>query len=268
MPARVPTEADFAHLADSPAVKIALTWPKPAELTTSFLIVFHGLGDCEIPYAGFAEGINLPGVLSISVQGTTPLPLALLGDPDAQPGRNFHWGDDIKIDGETGEIDPDPGYEKAEKIVMERLVRETLIEKLGWSLNDIMFFGFGQGGSLALGLASKLRVGPAVEEVDESGSAKKQDAAFKGVLSLGGPVPRSMVPTVSSREKAKTKILVLQLEEDDIEHAKEEFENVEAAQWRRKGVSMPREKEEMVPIMKFFADCLNDGITGVGGPSV
>ncbi|KAF3348369.1 Ribosome-associated complex subunit SSZ1 [Verticillium dahliae VDG2] len=199
MPARVPTEADFAHLASSPAVKIALTWPKPAELTTSFLIVFHGLGDHEIPYAGFAEGVNLPGVLSIA------------------PGRNFHWGDDIKIDDATGEIDPDPGYEKAETIVRDRLIKETLIDKLGWSLGDIMFFGFGQGGA---------------------------------------------------RGKAKTKVLALQFELDEIEELKAEFENVEVAHWRRKGVSMPREKEEMVPIMKFFADCLNDGVTGVGGPSV
>ncbi|KAG7107422.1 hypothetical protein HYQ44_013301 [Verticillium longisporum] len=266
MPARVPTEADFAHLTSSPAVKIVLTWPKPAELTTSFLIVFHGLGDHEIPYAGFAEGVNLPGVLSIAVQGTTPLPLALLGDPDAQPGRHFHWGDDIKIDDATGEIDPDPGYEKAETIVRDRLIKETLIDKLGWSLGDIMFFGFGQGGSLALGLASKLRVGPPLEE-EQEGKAPG-DAAFKGVLSLGGPLPRSMVPTVSARGKAKTKVLALQFELDEIEELKAEFENVEVAHWRRKGVSMPREKEEMVPIMKFFADCLNDGMTGVGGPSV
>ncbi|KAH6686411.1 hypothetical protein F5X68DRAFT_262195 [Plectosphaerella plurivora] len=258
MPPRVPTEADFTPLRSS--LTFTLTWPKPAELTTSFLIILHGLGDSEGPLTQFASAMNLPGVLCITIRGVSPLPSALLGfdAEDTPPGAaHFHWGDDLKIDPSSEELDPDPGFTSARTAVIDRLVRDTLVARCGWSTKDVMLFGFGQGGSLALGLASELRLGKKVEEVTSGASAAVE--TLKGVVSIGGPLPRSMVPSLSARPKAETKVLVVQMEDDDADFVKEEFEDVRVVKWKRKDVAMPSNRDEMLPIMQFFASRLNSG---------
>jgi hypothetical protein len=260
MPPRVPTEADFAPL--RPSLTFTLTWPKPAELTTSFLIILHGLGDSEAPLTQFAAAMNLPGVLCITVRGVSPLPSALLGfdAEDAPPGAaHFHWGDDLKIDPSSEELDPDPGFNAARTAILDRLVRDTLVGRCGWSTKDVMLFGFGQGGSLALGLASSMRLGKKVEEVTSDDATATEAETFKGVVSIGGPLPRSMVPSLSARRKAETKVLAVQMEDDDAEFVKEEFEDVRVVKWKRKDVAMPQNRDEMLPIMQFFASRLNSG---------
>lgn len=193
--------------------------------------------------------MKLPGILAISVRGTAPLP-AVLGD------QGWHWGDDLMMDEGRGELDHDPGFERAERLIVEELVKEVLISKCGWEMRDIILFGFGQGGSLALGLASHVRSQPRVVDTE---SPQADPKAFKGAVSIGGPLPNSMVPTISSRQKSKTKVLVCQLDVEDVDGVKREFEDVKAVQWRRRELDMPRDREEMFPIMKFLADRLNSG---------
>ncbi|KAH7318692.1 hypothetical protein B0I35DRAFT_432729 [Stachybotrys elegans] len=255
MPPRIPTEADFAEL--SSTMPIATHMPSPPESTTAFLVLFHGLGDYEPPFAGFAKNTNLPGVAAISVRGTAPLPAYIISSPEP---RHFHWGDDLKIDPDTGDVDDDPGFERAAQLVMDKVIKGFLMEKLGWETRDIMLFGFGQGGSLALGLASRLRSAPAVVDVTEGDEAlqqqKKKDTYFKGVVSIGGPLPMSMVSTSSAREKSLTAAFLLQLDEDQADAVKNEFKNVTAIRWKRKDIGMPQDMEEVLPMMKFFADRL------------
>ncbi|KAK0635319.1 phospholipase/Carboxylesterase superfamily protein [Bombardia bombarda] len=248
-PTRIPTLSDFTPL--SPALTVSLAFPSPPESTTSILLLFHGLGDYEAPFAGFAENLALPGVLAISVRGVSPLPPSLLSDNGLDTSgpnvRHFHWGDDITISPTTGELDTDPGFEKAEGLVLGRLVREVLVGKCGWEAADVLMFGFGQGGSLALGLAA--RVGAEGE-------------AFKGVVSIGGPLPPSMVSSVSGREKARTPVLVLHgkeseaVDEDAVEALRREFEDVREVKWDRRDDGMPRSREEVLPMMQFFAERL------------
>ncbi|KAH7166176.1 hypothetical protein EDB81DRAFT_278608 [Dactylonectria macrodidyma] len=251
MPPQIPTEADFASL--SATLPVALHIPDPPESTTTFLVLFHGLGDYEKPFAGFARDLALPGVFGISVRGTTPLPDALL--PPGGSGQHHHFGDDLIINDATGDIDEDPGFEKARGLIMEKLVDEVLIAKLGWETTDILFFGFGQGGSLALGLASKLRQAERVVDVTE-GDKPRPGTTFKGIVSIGGPLPQSMVPTISAREQSRTPVLVCQLEDDAVDNAKREFADVKVVQWKRQGVSMPRDRDEVLPLMEFFASRL------------
>jgi hypothetical protein len=253
MPPRIPTEADFAAL--SATIPIATHMPEPPESTTAWLVLFHGLGDYEPPFAGFAKSTNLPGVAAISVRGTAPLPAYII--PGAAENRHFHWGDDLKINSDTGDVDDDPGFEHAAKAVMEKVIKGFLIEQFGWETRDIMLFGFGQGGSLALGLASQLRSTPAVVDVTEGEEQpKKKDTYFKGVVSIGGPLPMSMVSTRSAREKSLTSAFLLQLDEDQADAVKNEFKNVTAIRWKRKDIGMPQDMEEVLPMMKFFADRL------------
>lgn len=167
------------------------------------------------------------------------------------------------MDTNTGDIDADPGFDKASRLVMEKLVKGTLIDKCGWEMNDILFFGFGQGGSLALGLASRLRTIERIVDISDGDDATKQKLGktCKGVVSIGGPLPSSMVPSLSSREKSSTPVLVCQLDEDEADAVKREFKEVRVVNWRRKEVAMPRDREEMFPILKFLADQLNKGYT-------
>ncbi|PNY26029.1 Uncharacterized protein TCAP_04044 [Tolypocladium capitatum] len=255
MAPRIPTEADFAPLAAT--LPHALHFPDPRESTTAILVLLHGLGDNEAPFARFARNLALPGVLAIAVRGTAPLPPSLLFDDDgAGDGRgaaHFHWGDDVSLDRRTGDLDPDPGFGRAAGLIMDRLVGEVLLGKCGWELSDVILFGFGQGGSLALGLASALRKTPATV------SQGRRPEAFKGVVSIGGPLPASMVSTRSARDKSDTSVLVCQLDEDRVGDVEREFNDVRAVCWRRRDVAMPRDVEEAFPIIEFFADRLRGG---------
>ncbi|KAK1599624.1 phospholipase/Carboxylesterase superfamily protein [Colletotrichum navitas] len=273
MPARIPTPEDFAPI--QPVLSLSLSFPNPPESTTAILILFHGLGDSEVPFASFAKAMSLPGVLAISVRGPSPLPPSMLPDDGLSSAaasvgagaRHFHWGDDITFDPSTDSISSDPGFSRSYTLVVDRLIRETIIARCGWDLSDIILFGFGQGGSLALGIASQLRLGPQVVDVTDAPADKPNrgdNAHFdgntlKGVLSIGGPLPQSMLPTVSARGKCKTKACAVQLDDDAFEAIKEEFLDARLIKWKRKDVAMPRDREEMFPLMQFFAECLKSG---------
>ncbi|TRX95453.1 hypothetical protein FHL15_003784 [Xylaria flabelliformis] len=275
MPTRIPKPEDFTHL--EPSLKISLVFPEVPETTTSILVLFHGLGDAEASFAAFAKNLNLPGVLALSVRGVSPLPPSLLGLPDdadvAAPTKHFHWGDDLTLSPTTGDLDPDPGFSRAEQLVLDKLIRGTLIGKCGWETSDILLFGFGQGGSLALGLSSRLRSGGRTRVVDVNegdGEGKEENAstttaattAFKGAVSIGGPLPISMIPTLSARDKARTPVLICHgrnsesLDSDAMELARKEFVDVREVKWRKEDDGMPKNREEMLPIMQFLAERL------------
>ncbi|KAG5949628.1 hypothetical protein E4U53_005810 [Claviceps sorghi] len=249
MPPRIPTQADLTPLLP---LHVTIQPPSPPESTTSVLILLHGLGDSEEPFSAFARHMALPGVLSLSVRGPSVLPPSLL-DEDTRGG--YHWGDDIQLDSSTGEIDPDPGFARAERLVMEGLVRGVLVGECGWDMGHIMVFGFGQGGSLALGMA-------AVSPQGEAGCEARD--VFNGIVSVGGPLPRSMLSGRGRRdgaapEKSRTHVLLCQVGREDEDAVRRQFAHVSVVRWRREGVSMPRDRDDMFPLMKFFAERLRSG---------
>lgn len=316
-PTRIPTESDFAPLyATHPAASsqqhqhspppIALVYPDPPESTTAILILLHGLGDSERALAALARTLNLPGVLAVAVRGVSPLPPALLPQPDDDDddgngdghgeGRSaartmrmgFHWGDDLRFDqsafasasgpgGGGGGIDPDPGFEKARDWIMRRLIGDVLLDRCGWAPADLLLFGLGQGGSLALGLASALRAEGLPRRVQDVGRGEKAAAAapapapapaarFKGVVSVGGPLPASMVPSgAGGLGRAATPALVLcgreseAVDEDAADLLEREFADVRVVRWRRAGDGMPQNREEALPMMQFLAERLRSG---------
>lgn len=250
MPPRIPTESDLTSL----PLPLSVHLPSPPESTTTFLILLHGFGDSE-SFISFARAMNLPGVFSIAVRGPSPLPSGIL--PGSE-GGHFHWGDDVQMDPSTGDIVSDPGFSKAREKVLGVLVKDCLIDKFGWEAEDIILFGFGQGGSLGLGLACAL-ANPRVED------ARAANRAFKGVVSVGGPLPPSMVSTLSGRRKAATRALLVQVEDEDAEYVGREFASVQRVKWKREGVDMPKNRDEMYPIMKFLAEVLSPP-HNFGGP--
>ena len=144
---------------------------------------------------------------------------------------------------------------------MEKLVGEVLVRECGWEVGDLMLFGFGQGGAVAVGLASLLRTAAAAGEGHGGGGAGR---AFKGVVSVGGSLPASMIPS-SGGGKAKTPVLVCcgreseAVDEDAVEVLEREFEQVKVVRWARADDGMPRSREEVLPLMQFFAERLRSG---------
>ncbi|KAH6854314.1 hypothetical protein B0I37DRAFT_421755 [Chaetomium sp. MPI-CAGE-AT-0009] len=256
-PTRIPTEEDFASIFPShptfPATRtspISLVYPNPRESTTSILLLLHGLGDSEAPFTTFARNLSLPGVLAISVRGTAPLPTLLTSSTNnTNQQQGYHWGDDITFtsssssSSSSGQLDPDPGFGTARRWLTERLIGEVLVARCGWEVADVMVFGFGQGGSVALGLGSW------------------------GVVSVGGALSLSMVPPGrgGSLGKAKTPVLVCcgreseAVDADAEEVLEREFERVRVVRWDRDDDGMPRNREEVLPMMQFFAERLRSG---------
>lgn len=88
--------------------------------------------------------MNLPETACVSIRG--PQTLLDLG--------GFHWGDDIFFNSSFGGLDADAGFKQSNEF-LKSIVQEVLVEKCGYNLREIIFFGFGQGGMAALSAAGK-----------------------------------------------------------------------------------------------------------------
>ena len=161
--------------------------------------------------------------------------------------EGFHWGDDIQFS-ESGQqpLEYDTGFTKSTKLVLEDVVQGVLVQKCGYRYRDVLLFGLGQGGMAALAVAAALGTTPA--------SASELQKELGGVVSLGGVVPEE-----STGQALGTPVLVVGGERETLvtrtglERTKRIFKNVEYNKWGRQGDGMPRDKEEMMPVMKFFA---------------
>jgi len=237
---RLPTASDFP-----PSLSLTITPPPPPppHSPQNVLLLLHGLGDTLSPFTTLSRQLSLPETCCISLQAPTPLPFDLGG---------FHWGDDIIFDQATGEMEFDTGFKKSTRVLGE--IVHVLIEKCGFQAREILLFGYGQGGMAALAVTASFK--------DE----------FGGVVSIGGPVPSSVsltpssIPTPSTPSpstlpapKNRTPLLLLGgsthtlLTPSALTKTKAIFAFVEYKNWPRASDSMPRNREEMFPIMEFFS---------------
>ena len=137
-------------------------------------------------------------------------------------------------------MDFDTGFTKSVRILKAKIIEEGLIGKCGYLPREIMLFGYGQGGMVALAVAAAL-----------------PDVELGGVVSIGGPLPVS-VSTVSA-VKIKTPVLVLGgstntlVTSSAVARLKDVFDAVEYRQWKKRGDGMPTNRDEMLPLMQFFA---------------
>ena len=135
-------------------------------------------------------------------------------------------------------MDMDTGFSKAVRTIKEDIIEKTLMQQCGYSYREIMFFGLGQGGMVALAVATAL---------------KEQELG--GVVSLGGVVPLSCEGTTAAR----TPILVTggaretMITRTGLERMRKSFKEVDYRKWERAGDGMPRNRDEMMPVMRFFA---------------
>ena len=224
MATRLPTLSDFP-----PSIHLTITPSPPASpQLTNVLVLLHGLGDTSASFTTLGRQLALPETTCISLQAPTPLPFELGG---------FHWGDDIQFDQATGNMDFDTGFTKAINIIKDDIIEKGLVTKCGYKHREIMFFGFGQGAMAAIAATTSM--------TEELG----------GIISIGGPIPASC----KHAKGLTTPVLVLGgssntlITRTGLTSLKASFQNVEYHKWSKGGDSMPQSREEMLPIMRFFA---------------
>ncbi|MCJ1419940.1 hypothetical protein MMC32_006296 [Xylographa parallela] len=239
MPGRLPTTSDFSSHID-----VTVTPPPQSQAPVNVLILLHGLGDTNSSFTHLGRQVALPETACISLRGPTPLPFDLGG---------FHWGDDIIFDQANGQMDLDTGFSKITRILTS--VIEVLVEKCGYQAREIILFGFGQGGMAALATAASY------------------DAELGGIVSIGGPLPSSITAS-STSSKSKTPVLTLGgssktlITPAAISSLRAKFQYVDYKKWPNKVADgMPRNRDEMLPIMQFFSRRLRSR-TGVPECSV
>lgn len=227
MPGKLPTTADFSttlHLSITPP-------PAASPQTSNVLILLHGLGDTLDPFTRLGKQLNLPETTCISLQAAMPMPFELGG---------FHWGDDVAFQEAPGDlqIDMDAGFSKTSKVLREDIIEQALVQNCGYTPREIMFLGLGQGGMAALAAVSSTT------------------AELGGVISIGGPFPPSAKASAVSQQ---TPVLLLGgssnsgVTRQALGETKAIYKQVEYQVWNRSGDSMPRNREEMLPVMRFLA---------------
>ncbi|KAF2685233.1 alpha/beta-hydrolase [Lentithecium fluviatile CBS 122367] len=227
MPGRLPTKSDFPS-----SFNISITPPPASQSPTNVVVLLHGLGDTNASFTKLGQQLNLPETACIAVQAPSPLPFDLGG---------FHWGDDMIFDQKTGEMDMDTGFKAATVLILGAVIKEGLIGKCGYKAREIIIFGYAQGGMVGLQAAAE-------HEGEELG----------GVISIGGPLSLS-VPLKALGKKSRTPVLVCKaskgsaLTDGAISRLKDAFEFLEIKEWRKNGDGMPSNRDEMMPIMRFFA---------------
>lgn len=135
----------------------------------------------------------------------------------------------------------DAGFSRAVRVVVDEVVRGVLVARCGYRFREIMVLGFGQGGMLGLVCAREL--GKSGEEL-------------AGVVSIGAPVPLSGSVVGG---KCRTPVLLVAgrdsgvVTDGAVKRTEGAFEFVETARYQRRGDGMPKSRDEMLPVMRFFA---------------
>lgn len=275
MSKKIPIAEDFP-----PDITVVISYPgshdntpPPTSTTKSatqnILVLLHGLGDTATQFASFGRALNLPETICITVQAPTPLPTTFIDH------EGYHWGDDIMFDdtNSEGALAMDAGFDRARKVIVKDVITDTLLNKCGYKMRDIMLLGFGQGGMAALDAARELGLHPPVEELPEAtvsssssssealrapGTVSGNHASLSGVVSFGaayplsgstlGPKDRTPVLLLAGRDDGSSAVT-----ETDLKRTKSVFEFVEIHRWPRRGDGMPRNRDDMMPVMQFFA---------------
>ena len=208
---------------------------------TNVIIFLPGLGDTAINFSGFPKALNLPDAATVTLQPPFPLPFPV--------GPGFHWSDDLQVDASSGSMDQDSPLQRSTSMIVS-VITEVLIKKHHFSPPAIHLFGFGQGGSLALSV-------PLHDHISGLQS-------LGGVISMGGSLPLST--DHATKEKSRTPVCLLggsrgvfaRAEQSPVKRLRSLYEFVEYHEWKKADDSMPKNRDEVLPMMQFFARRLRD----------
>ena len=209
-----------------------LSSPSSLAKAANIVIFLPGLGDTSANFSSFPKALNLPSTLTLTVQAPIPIPM---------PDSGTHWADDLILDTSTGTIDPTgPSFNISLNLIAKDLISDILISRCGFKPREIMIFGYGQGANVAL--ATVLH--PSIAGLE-----------LGGLIAIGGLLPISQ--STVNRPQNRTPILLLggtkSNDTSGLKRTKDAFEYVESHQWKKRDDSMPKNREEALPMMSFFA---------------
>lgn len=228
---------------DLPATLKPVIHLPPNNQPANVILFLPGLGDTAANFSSFARALNLPDVLTITLNPPFPLPFPL--------GPGDQWSEDLQVDATTGAFDSDSPLTRAVELVAKDVIADVLIEKSEYRPDHIHLIGFGQGGSVAVSVPLH--------------ASLSSFAPLGGVISIGGALPISTtVNSPSSASKNRTPLLLLSgsksplasPESSPLKRIKSAFEFVTYHQWRKSDDSMPKNRDEVLPMMQFWARTL------------
>lgn len=208
----------------------------PNNRPTNVILFLPGLGDSSVNFSSLAKALNLPDAVTVTLQAPFPLPFPI--------GPGFHWSDDLQVDTASGAIDRDSPLTRSTAVIAD-VISEVLVKKYGFAPPQIHLFGYGQGGSVALSVALH--------------DSLSNIASMGGVVSIGGPLPLSVSHT--AKTKSRTPICLLggrtgsfvRDEQSPVKRLRTLYEFVEYHEWKKNDDSMPKNRDEALPMMQFFA---------------
>ena len=142
----------------------------------------------------------------------------------------------------------DAGFVTSSKLLSQ--VVSILEEKCKFPSRNILFLGYGQGGMAALSYLTSSLPNP------NSSSGPSQEKEFGGVISIGAGLPASFV--LEGKGKARTPVLVCggsrstQVTRGAVDKLRGAFTEVEYVKWQKADDGMMRNREEALPVMRFF----------------
>ncbi|KAL8978503.1 MAG: hypothetical protein Q9205_005924 [Flavoplaca limonia] len=138
-------------------------------------------------------------------------------------------------------MDYDTGFSKSSHIISEDIITKILVQKCCYKPRNILLFGFGQGAMAAIA------------------AAISQGSELGGIVSIGGPLADSLRNDSGTVVKNDTPLIVLGgssgtlITQSALTLMKQRFRTLEYIKWPRQGDGMPGNRDEMLPIMRFFA---------------
>ncbi|KAG9769334.1 hypothetical protein ABEF93_001767 [Exophiala dermatitidis] len=222
---------------DLPASLSPVIHLPPNNVPTNVILFLPGLGDTATNFSSFAKALNLPDALTITLNPPFSLPFPL--------GPGDQWSEDLHVDTTTGTIDPDSPLTRAVALVAKDVIADVLIGKSRYRPDHIHLFGFGQGGSVAVSVPLR--------------PCLSSSAPLGGVISIGGYLPLS-TPLAAITSKNRTPVLVLSgshsplasPDSSPLKRIKSAYEFVTYHQWKKADDSMPKNRDEVLPMMQFW----------------
>lgn len=237
----LPEINDFPH-----CYHLSITPPQTKRAVTSVLLLLHGLGDSEVPFTNLARSLALPETVAIALRAPCPIPPFFTGSD--LPA--FHWSDDLLFDEHTADMDADGGFSRA--ILFLEDILSVLVRRCGFQERDVWILGYGQGASVGLAFVAKTE------------KERKPLGGFGGIVAIGGGLPKETLTWIPQTPAAKLKTPVLicggsqgtQITKGVLSALKYRFDDVRYVKWEKEGDGMPKNRDEMFPIMQFFASRL------------
>lgn len=204
------------------------------------MILFHGLGDTNLPFSKLGKQLRLPQTATLSLRAPEKVPYL---DEEA-----YQWYESFDA---FGEFLTKPNPTRVLDLLEQFL--DHLVRDCQWSPNKIHLFGFGQGGSVAVELGLRWWR-------SRCGGGRSPDIRLGSIVSVAGPLLSH--PTLTSRCITPTIVFYRQVSDStkltasDIASLRKGYENIQEVKGAP-GEGMPRSKEEWEDIMKFWNSFLS-----------